>query len=165
MQRAIEKIKSSSLLAIIALSLGLLWAGALLVMHVTDTIALFAQPGAWDGLAAVNFRPFRLMAAWLLVSAIAGVALSLFITIRAQGTPFLPQVARRMKVLALLAFLLSEAPNWAVYILRAVRLEERSFTFISNSGFLGLTFAAALYAFSTIIYYGGLLQQESDETL
>lgn len=165
MNRAVEKIKSSSLLAIVALSLGVLWSGALLVYYVGQAFALPAAPTVLETLAATDFQPIRRIAVTLLLFAIAGVSLSVFVTIRAHGSPFLPQVYRRMKLLALLVFLLSEAPNWVVYGLRILLLDLWNFTVISGSGFVGLTLAAALYAFAMIFRYGCLLQQESDETL
>lgn len=162
MKQAKEKMRRSSLVAVVLLSLASLWCGVLLAYRLCRLLA--ADLGA-AGMLASRYAPVREVVSLAILLAMLGLALSLFISIRRQGTPFLPAIPRRMKWLAVLVFALSEAPNWAGYLLEGVLHGRAAFAVISNSGFVGLVMAAVMYALAVMFQYGCLLQQENDETL
>lgn len=160
-----DKIRSSSMVAIVALSVGALWCVLLLFDRLGRLMELAAAADMWTALSHQGYRLLPSLFHLALLLAIAQVGISLFVTIRKQGTPFVTSVPRRMKLIAILVFLFTAAPNWVYYILRGVHEGGASFAIIENEGIIGLIFAAVLYALAMIFQYGCQLQQESDETL
>lgn len=165
MKQNVDRIKSSSKVAIVALSFGAFWCILLLLDGIGKLAAHMASTDTWTALSYGGYRPLPYLLQLALLLAIVSICIAMLATVRKRGTPFVASIPRRMKLIAILVFILSSAPNWVYYLLRGIHEGETGFAIIENSGIIGLILAAVVYALAMIFQYGCQLQQEIDETL
>lgn len=93
------------------------------------------------------------------------IAESIFRLIQKSESPFIPEVPKRMKLIAVLLLLAQIVPRFLGYFIRFADTGRVSVTIIDEGTFVMIIIAMIIYCFAAVFDYGCVLQRESDETL
>lgn len=93
------------------------------------------------------------------------VAVQTFRRIAKLETPFIPLVARNIKIIAVLILCVSTIPHWVGEVAKMIINGDKGFTFLDGPAALGVLMFLIFNCLGAIFDYGCQLQRQDDELL
>lgn len=91
---------------------------------------------------------------------------SIFTEIQNNHSPFIENVSKRLRIIAVIVFLFGELPRQVIFVAKFVYVRNfYNFVIFDETAIIFLLFAFIVYLFSLIFEYGCMLQRENDQTL